>query len=168
VTPLARGLAVGAAQVLLVAAIGARFLYDRTAYPRLWVETAPFDPSMPIRGRYVNINLVVAAERPAPSGDADRAPAMFQARLRAQGDALVAVQDDERGRHWVVSRRCGESPCWQLVAPLAYFIPEHAVDPSRPQAGAALWAEVTLPPTGAPRPIRLGLMRGGAIEPIVP
>lgn len=154
-TPLAKGLVVGAAQVLLVAGIGAKFLSDRATYPRLWVETAPYDPVMPIRGRYVSIALRVDAERAPPGADADRAPNLFLARLEARGDRLVAVQDDERGRHWVRSGRCGERSCWQLAEPLAYFIPEHAVDPSRPQDGATVWAEVTLPPTGAPRPIRL-------------
>ncbi len=167
-TPLAKGLLVGAIQALLVAGIGGKFLYDRSSYPRLWVETAPYDPYMPIRGRYVNIVLRVDADRAAPDAGADRAPNMFRARLETRGDRLVAVQDDVNGRHWVRSARCGERDCWQLAEPLAYFIPEHAVDPSRTQPGETLWAEVTLPPTGAPRPIRLGLKRGEAIEPIRP
>lgn len=154
-TPLAKGLAVGAAQALLLAGIGAKFLWDRESYPRLWVETAPYDPVMPIRGRYVNIVLRVDAERAPPDAEADRATDMFLARLEARGDRLVAVQDDGNGRHWIRSGRCGERDCWQLAAPLAYFIPEHAVDPSNPGEGATLWAEVTLPPTGSPRPIRL-------------
>ena len=62
-TPLAKGLVLGAVQVLLVGSVGAKFLYDRAQYPRLWVETAPYDPVMPIRGRYVNIVLLVDAER---------------------------------------------------------------------------------------------------------
>lgn len=154
-TPLVKGLVVGAVQVLLVAGIGAKFLYDRANYPRLWVETAPYDPVMPIRGRYVSIALLVDAERAAPDVAADRAPNMFLARLEARGDSLVAVQDDGNGRHWIRSNRCGDRNCWQLAEPLAYFIPEHALDPSNPQGGATLWAEVTLPPAGAPRPIRL-------------
>ena len=166
-TPLAKGLLVGAVQVLLVAGIGAKFLYDRSQYPRLWVETAPYDPDMPIRGRYVNIALLVEAERLPPYADVKRAPNMFIARLEARGDRLVAVEDDG-GRHWIRSARCGDEDCWQLAGPLAYFIPEHAVDPSRTRPGETLWAEVTLPPTGAPRPIRLGLKRGEAIEPVRP
>lgn len=158
-TPLARGLAVGAAQALLLAGIGAKFLWDRASYPRLWVETAPYDPVMPIRGRYVSIALRVDADRAPPEAEADRAPDTFLARLEARDGRLVAVQDDERGRHWVRSARCGERGCWQLAEPLAYFIPEHAVDPSRPQPGASLWAEVTLPPAGAPRPIRLEMRK---------
>jgi GDYXXLXY protein len=166
-TPLAKGLVVGAAQVLLVASVGAKFLYDRANYPGLWVETAPFDPDMPIRGRYVNIALRVEADRAAP-GESDRAPNMYLARLEARGDALVAVQDDDNGRHWVRSGRCGEGDCWLLAAPLAYFIPEHGDDPSRQPEGSTLWAEVTLPPSGAPRPVRLGVKKGDAIEPIAP
>jgi hypothetical protein len=166
-TPLTRGILVGAAQVLLVASVGAKFLYDRASYPRLWVETAPYDPDLPIRGRYVNIALLVDADRAAP-GDGDRVPNMFRARLEARGDRLVAVEDDENGKHWVRSGRCGERNCWQLAAPLAYFIPEHASDPSRQPQGVTLWAEVTLPPTGAPRPVRLGRVQGEEIVPIVP
>ena len=166
-TPLAKGLVVGAAQVLLVAGVGAKFLYDRANCPRLWVETAPYDPDLPIRGRYVNIALRVDADRAAP-GDGDRAPSMFLARLEARGDALVAVQDDDNGKYWVRSGRCGEQNCWQLAAPLAYFIPEQGEDPSRQPAGAELWAEVTLPPSGAPRPVRLGVRKDGEIVPIDP
>ena len=160
-TLLMRGLLVGAVQALLVAGIGGKFLFERARYPRLWVETAPYDPDMPIRGRYVNIALLVEADRAAPADDVNRTPDMFMARLEARGDRLVAVQDDN-GKHWVRSARCGDAACWQLAAPLAYFIPEHAIDPSRTRDGAALWAEVTLPPTGAPRPIRLEVREGGA------
>ena len=167
-TLLAKGLVLGAAQVLLVGSVGAKFLYDRAEYPRLWVETAPYDPVMPIRGRYVNIVLLVDAERAESPVDSDKAPNMYLARLETRGGRLVAVQDDEDGKHWVSSRRCGERQCWQLAQALAYFIPEHAVDPSRTPGGAALWAEVTLPPTGAPRPLRLGMKQGEAIEPLAP
>ena len=167
-TPLAKGLLVGAAHVLLVCSIAAKFYYDRASYPRLWVETAPYDPEMPIRGRYVNIALLVDAERNEASAGSGRAPDMYQARLEVRGDRLVAIRDDTAGKHWVSSRHCGKRVCWQLTEPLAYFIPEHAADPSRPRDGATLWAEVTVPPTGAPRPIRLGVNKGGTIEPIEP
>jgi hypothetical protein len=167
-TPFTRGLLVGAAQLLLVASVGAKFLYDRASYPRLWVETAPYDPDLPIRGRYVNIALLVESDRDVPDATFNHAPNMFRARLEARGDRLVVVEDDENGKHWVRSGRCGDRNCWQLAAPLAYFIPEHAGDPSRQPQGITLWAEVTLPPTGAPRPVRLGVRRGEAIEPIAP
>ena len=50
-----------------------------------------------------------------------------------------------------------------LDTPVAYFIPEHAVDPSsRP----GLMAEVTVPRKGPPRPIRLGVKEGEKVTPL--
>jgi len=164
---LGKGLIVGAAQLLLASSVGAKFLYDRANYPRLWVETAPYDPYLPIRGRYVNIALLVDTELEESSVDAEKGPTMFLARLESRDGRLVAVEDPD-GTHWVTSRDCGDRKCWQLAAPLAYFIPEHAVDPSRRPAGETLWAEVTLSPTGAPRPLRLGVKKGEKLEPLEP
>jgi hypothetical protein len=63
-----------------------------------------------------------------------------------------------------ISRRSGALA--QLSEPLAFFLPEHAPDPSRRPPGEELWAEVTLPERGAPRPIRLGVKRAGQPDPI--
>jgi len=169
VTSRSRGLIVAALHMLIVASIGAKFLYDRSHYPSLWVEAAPYDPDMPIRGRYVSIGLMVDAKPSVGNDVSGQHEYGFPVRLEVQGDRLVAVQDNERGRQWVTRCRLDRAGCWRLGQQLAYFIPEHATDPSRPPAGATLWAEVTVPPTGPPRPIRLGLRKdGGAIEPIVP
>jgi hypothetical protein len=53
-----------------------------------------------------------------------------------------------------------------LSEPLAYFIPEHVPDPSVRPDNEELWAEVTVPPSGAPRPIRLGVKSNGVIRPL--
>ncbi len=164
---LGKGLIVGAAQLLLVSSVGAKFLVDRANYPRLWVETAPYDPYLPIRGRYVNIALLVDVELQETPVDAEKGPSMVQARLESRDGRLVAVEHPEGG-HWIAERNCGDRKCWQLSEPLAYFIPEHATDPSRRPAGETLWAEVTLPPTGAPRPLRLGVKTGETLEPLEP
>jgi hypothetical protein len=163
---LTKGCVVAAVQVLFVASVGAKFVYDRANYPRVWVQTVPYDPDLPIRGRYVRIAVLADAERSqSPDAAAESGePAMFLGRLELQGERLVAIEDDD-GRHWVSSRRCGEVQCWQLAAPLAYFIPEHVADPSRRPAGETLWVEVTVPPKGAPRPIRLGVKKDGALAP---
>lgn len=49
---------------------------------------------------------------------------------------------------------------------LAFFIPEHGPDPSRRPPGEELWAEVTVPPRGPLRPIRLGVRRHGQLTPL--
>jgi uncharacterized membrane-anchored protein len=143
VSPLHKGLIVAAAQVLLVASVGVKFLIDRANYPHVWVETAPIDPDLPIRGRYVRLGILVDAERHGTAEDFGGVN-MFSARLEVRDDKLVAVEDQ----------------------PLAYFIPEHVEDPSRRAADEKLWVEVTVPPKGAPRPIQLGVKKDGALTPL--
>ncbi len=164
---LTKGLIVAAAQVALAASVGAKLLIDRANYPRVWVETAPYDPDLPIRGRYVSIALLVDAARDAAPLEDQVGFEMFSSRLEVRGDCLVAVED-AAGRHWVTQRNCGTAKCWQLTNAVAYFIPEHGADPSRRPAGEALWVEVTVPPTGAPRPIRLGVKKGDELTPLDP
>lgn len=163
-SPLAKGLVIAAAQVALAASVGAKFLYDRSHYPRVWAETAPYDPDLPIRGRYVRIAVLVETAR-APAQEGEELADMYMAHLDVFKDRLYAVED-QNGRNWVTRRRCGEAHCWQLANALAFFIPENAVDPSTRPAGEKLWVEVTVPPTGPPRPIRLGVKRAGDAEPV--
>ena len=165
---LTKGLLVGAVQVLLVASVGAKFVYDRANYPRVWVETAPYDPDLPIRGRYVSVAVLVDVQR-EPSAEATGRPGadeVFGSRLAVRDGRLLAIEDADGG-HWVVNARCGAARCWRLTEPVAYFIPEHVEDPSRRPAGEALWVEVTVPPRGSPRPIRLGVKKGDALTPLV-
>jgi hypothetical protein len=60
----------------------------------------------------------------------------------------------------------GEETRWVLALPVAFFIPEHVLDPSRRPAGEELWVEVTVPGKGPPRPIRLGVKKDGALTPL--
>jgi len=51
--------------------------------------------------------------------------------------------------------------------PVPFFIGEHVKDPTWRRDGSELWAEVTIPKSGPPRPLRLGTKQGdGAISPI--
>ena len=82
-------------------------------------------------------------------------------RLRAVDGKVVGDLDDRA----VAAGQLGaggwrRSP--RLAEPVAFFIPEHVPDPSRRPAGEELWAEVTIPRSGPPRPIRLGVMKDGA------
>ena len=163
-SPLHKGLVVAAAQVLLVASVGAKFLIDRASYPRVWVETAPIDPDLPIRGRYVRLGILVDAERNGMAEDFGGVN-MFSARLEVRDDKLVAVED-QAGNHFAHSVSCENRECWRLYETLAYFIPEHVEDPSRRPADEKLCVEVTVPPKGAPRPIQLGVKKDGTLTPL--
>jgi hypothetical protein len=52
------------------------------------------------------------------------------------------------------------------MEPVLFFLPEHAMDPWSQAKGGELWAEVTLPRKGPPRPIRLAIKRGDTFTPL--
>ena len=55
-----KSLVVGAIQLATVASLGAKLLVDRATRPRVWGRTAPADPNLPIRGRYVSLRIEAA------------------------------------------------------------------------------------------------------------
>jgi len=161
-SPLKKGVIVALLQVLLVGSVGAKFVYDREAYPKAWLKTQPFDPNLPIRGRYVRLAIVVELDgKAAPQVEYDSQ----QARLTVRDGSLVAIPDPA-GPRSLRSARCGQTPCWVLTEPVAYFIPEHAQDPSIRKPGEELWVKATIPPNGPPRPIQLGVKMEGKLTPL--
>jgi hypothetical protein len=166
------GTVIAALQVVLVASLGAKLLHDRATLPRVWAQAAPFDPDMPIRGRYVSLQLSVEARG---IGEAKQGPGWQPppaVTLRVEGGRLVAepVRTDSgydpAARHLRFIQRQDGGKMAVLAEPVPFFIPEHIPDPSRRARGEELWVEVTLPKKGPPRPIRLGVRRGSG--PIVP
>jgi hypothetical protein len=123
---LRKGIVVGVLQCALALSVTGKLLYDRATCPRVWVQVVRRDPEMPIRGRYLALQLV--PETTAP----------YFARLDRQ----------------------------QVV----FFVPEHPAEFERSGVGRSegpeIWAEVTLPRTGSPRPIRLGLKQAGRLQPM--
>src|SRR5262245_24530551 len=170
-TLLVKGLLIAALHVGLVASLGAKLLYDLATLPRVLVLTTPYDPNLPIRGRYVSLQLVVEPRgvHEAKPGLASQQPQSIN--LRVEGDRLVAEATarpedyDPSDLHLRFIDRRGEKLA-VLAEPVTFFIPEHIPDPSRRQQGEELWAEVTIPKKGLPRPIRLGVKKGDG--PIIP
>jgi hypothetical protein len=155
------GLALAVIHVLLVGALGLKLLADRARLPRGWARTVPFDPDLPIRGRYVRLRLEV----PLAPADSVRAGEYRRIHLRTTGDRLRAEPDDGGP----VGVRIDSAPNGLVAGldqPVAFFIPEHIPDPSIRPTGEELWAEVTVPRRGPPRPIRLGVRRDGTLTPL--
>ncbi|HEX9444373.1 MAG TPA: hypothetical protein VGA73_09645 [Candidatus Binatia bacterium] len=159
-----KGLVIAVVQVGLVASLGAKMLYDRATRPRVWALTAPYDPNLPIRGRYVSLQLVV--EAPGIQETKPRGMLVLKAvALRVEGNRLIAepipgrILYDSSDLYVRFIDRRGEKLA-VLNQPVAFFIPEHIADPSRRAQGEELWVEVTVPRKGPPRPIRLGVKKG--------
>lgn len=183
-SPRMKGLLLAGLHLALVAGLGGKMLLDRIRCPRVWLKAAPVDPDMPIRGRYVSLQVEVpapTAEFPDPLPEAllkrdpwrriHRHP--LAVHLAMEGHRLVAhpVGADEGSRPTVPAslpeaQRAlpTEARTVTLDQALPFFIPEHLPDPSLRKAGEELWVEVTLPRRGPLRPIRLGVKRAEGFE----
>ncbi|HEY5720035.1 MAG TPA: hypothetical protein VIW02_06605 [Gammaproteobacteria bacterium] len=160
-SPLRRGIVIAVVQAALVLAVGGSFLYQRATLPRAWVLTAGFDPQLPIRGRYVDLRLVIDVR-----GSPDELAAAIKAQhgwvtARAGPDGLQGELLPDAARPGTGLNVTYETARqrWFLSQPIAFFLSEHEPDPTRLEEGEELWAEVTVPPHGAPRPIRLDRRR---------
>lgn len=172
---LKKGLILALVQVLLITLVGAKLMIDRARYPQVWVETAPYDPDLPLRGRYVRLMAVV---EPGQFSDPRKAPGLSDpsssfetsvyhkpGRVEIREGRLVAIRDD-KGPLYFTNGRCGARECLTLAEPLAFFIPENIPDPSIRNNEEQLWVKVTIPPRGAPRPIELGVKKDGKLRPL--
>ena len=124
-----RGLIVALAQVLLVLSLAAKYEVDRRTLPRAWARTGPFDPNLPIRGRYVRLRVLLKG--PGTSCATSDLP------LVVEGDRLVRAGDG--GQYG------------SLCEAVAFFLPEHVPDPSIRLPGEELWVELTVPRRGPDR-----------------
>ncbi len=150
---LTKGLILCGVQTAMVLSIGGKMLLDRATLPRLWVRATPYDPNAPIRGRYVRLTIDAEARGFSEGAVYD------QARYAVEDGKLVARPAAQDGTGTLVNK--GIAP-----VQIAYFIPDRVPDPSRRAAGEELWAEVTVPRKGPPRPIQLGVRKNGVLTPL--
>jgi hypothetical protein len=185
-------LALLVAQLALVSAIAAKYLYQRWTCPRVWTRAAAIDPVLPLRGRYISLRLTVdGCQSTLPSAklatfprDVNGAiksgpyvlrlqrttPVYFGANLRVENNQLVAVrvegQEDSTAGEEVMAEPGAPCDQMQLESGLDFFIAEHAQSPLPLQPGQELWIEVTVLPKGPPRPVQLALKQGGVWKPL--
>jgi hypothetical protein len=166
-----KSLIVALLQVAIVLSLGGKLLYDRAHRPRIWVKTGSVDPDLPIRGRYLTLNLEVHA--PGLNSAATRNKPDFYAwqsiELTAENGELVAHKSDKHTElslaTWGRRPNQSASDVYFLWPSVAFFLPEHAEVP-RIKPGEELWAEVTIPRKGPPRPIQLAVKRGTEWNPL--
>jgi hypothetical protein len=167
--PVYRGIAVAVLQCLIVLSVAGKYAVDRERLPRVWAQAVPFDPDLPVRGRYVSLRLLV--ETPPDAAPRNGAVvAWTSARLSAVEGRLVAAPDPKGTVHiteQAAGAANGQSGAqWVLAEPVAFFIPEHVPDPAWRARGEELWVEASVPAKGSPRPIRLGVKQNGVVTPL--
>jgi hypothetical protein len=165
-----KGLGVALIHILIVLSLGGKLLHDRATRPRIWVRTASFDPDLPIRGRYLTLNLEVQAPELVQPKD-PKHPGLYSGAyvdLAVENGQLVAHRSEAATgmmiNTWNRLQNRGNGN-FLLSPPVVFFIPEHAETP-RLGGGTELWAEVTVPKKGPPRPIQLAVKSGDKWTPL--
>lgn len=174
-TNVQKGLLLAAVQVALVASLGAKLTWDRHRLPRAWAKAVTYDPDLPIRGRYLALQLEVVCDEPGvplvpPPGLRNPPPVNIgyvRGALRIENGRLASdCSSTAQGVNLLRRSQPGHAPITSLSEPVLFFLPEHATDPWREARGGELWAEVTVPRNGPPRPIRLAIKKGDAFTPL--
>ncbi len=167
-----KGLILAVLQMAIVLSLGGKLLYDRAHCARVWVRTGSVDPQLPIRGRYLTLNLEVHA--PGIDSSVLRSNRTFyngsSVELAVENGKLVAHKTSKDTgisiAGWGRQPAENDPDLYFLWPSVAFFLPEHAEVPGINRPGLELWAEVTIPKKGPPRPIQLALKNGSAWMPL--
>lgn len=166
-------------QAVLVLSIAGKYLYERKTCPRVWVPSAQYDPSLPLRGRYLSLQLAVDACA-LPHDAAHQMPGFdnrhnlnnwrWDVKPVAQDGKLVPLlaSDTDRPEQTDEATIRGNQPCnrARLSKNVEYFVSDKAKAPFPLKPHEELWVEVTVPPIGPPRPIQLAISKDGAFTPL--
>ena len=173
--PLTKAIAVALIQVLIVCSLGAKLLYDRHTRPQAWFETARYDPNLPIRGRYLGLQIEVNDSRSPEEVEEKFGSQMQPGGLNSFGQECGSIvlrggtptAEFDNGSMWncdnlsfVRSNARGRTRL-RLNQPLLFFIADTAKDPTGLPLGDELWVLATIPRKGPPRPIALGVKKAG-------
>lgn len=137
------------------------------ARPRVWIQVAPDDPSLPIRGRYLAFSWRLPAEgfTPRENPAANISPFLQNRCDLVVRNAVLTAVANEDGENWVNVRLIDNKPIAIAYDDTPFFIGEHVNIPVLRQT-EELWMEVTLPRKGPPRPIRLATKKDGVLTPL--
>ncbi len=171
------GMALLLVQLALVLSVGAKYLYERSTRPRVWVRTGSVDPNQPLRGRYLALQMLVDGcglprdeKHLQPiypivqNGKTIYSPPKrwdWPVRLEASDGKLVPKPEDDarspaeaQRLSLLEGRACERMPVQPAVE---YFLPDTARGPFPLKKDQELWVEVTVPADGPPRPVQLAL-----------
>jgi hypothetical protein len=176
-------------QLALVSTIAVKYFYQRWRCPSVWTRAAAYDPQMPMRGRYLSLQLTVdGCQSTLPSAkeatfprDVDGAirpgsfvlrpqAVGFSANLKVENGRLEAIRIQnaglDRGGQEISAMPGARCEDMRLKDPVDFYLADTAQGPLPLKANQELWIEVTVPPNGPPRPIQLALKQDGTWKPL--
>jgi hypothetical protein len=175
-----KGVVLLVVQLVLVLSIAGKYVYERKVCPRVWVRTAQIDPNLPLRGRYLALRLTLDAcglphNEAASLGGRGVSPAhttgwRWRVKPEVRSEKLIAglAGDDVRPESTQELTQLGERcDLATLMESADFFIGDRTKSPLPLKPNEELWVEVTVPPSGPPRPIQLAISSGAGFKPLV-
>jgi hypothetical protein len=169
-----KGLVVLGVQLALVLSIAAKFAWERHSCPMVWTRTYQYDPSLPLRGRYLALTLTANAcgmpkgdegplngwlpmDRSLRGGPNDVQQWRVHTIARNGVLAIAPAPDDDSQNAQGASLGQG-FPCEaaRLDDLVDFFVSEKAAVPPL-KSGESMWVLVTVPPSGPPRPVKVAV-----------
>jgi hypothetical protein len=167
-------------QLLLVLSIAGKNLYERKFYPRVWTRARQVDPYLPLRGRYLALQLMIDAcslpreeQYYRPGGRPEIGSltsgwtwSVFPEPVNGRLGASLADATSMNDKAQLIFLE-EHAPCNQVPFSRGeLFIPDTAKPPFPLKPGQELWVEVTLPPSGPPRPIQAAISDSTGFHPL--
>jgi hypothetical protein len=171
------GLILLVVQLFLVSSVAGKYLYERQTCPRLWTRATQFDPNLPLRGRYLALQLVLDScdlphdkahmlQQYSPGGETWQ----WRVSLSVVKGKLVPNLAETPGAPGSTETLSlfANTPCKRatLSTETMLFIPDRARSPFPLKPGQNLWVEVTVPPSGPPRPIQIAISDANGFRPL--
>jgi hypothetical protein len=161
-------------QLFLVLSVAGKYLYERHTRPRVWTRATQYDPNLPLRGRYLAMQLLLdACELPRDQGHTISPPYnkrqsfwQWNVSLTAANGKLIPILEPSHSDTTLTllpGKPCDRAT---LSSEEMLFIPDRADLPLPLKPGQDLWVEVTLPPSGPPRPIQIALSSADGFHPL--
>jgi hypothetical protein len=165
--PVVSGLVIAAVHAAIVLSLGVQAAIGRDRLPRAWAQAAAGARSNRVHGRYITLNLVPVTD----AGLKPRVDLINDRTVARRTPIALEARDGRLLAHAAVASRVdlvrvNTSESGMIGDRLDYFLPPGAPDPMPLLGAGQLWVEASVPAQGPPRPLRLGVMRNGRIEPI--
>jgi hypothetical protein len=186
-----RGLVLLAVQCVLVLTTAGKYVWERHTRPMVWTRVGVFNElelasiSRDPENRYVAVQLLadacsLPARKPDQESDIDIAAEdrgvykhhpvrKDQVRTIARDGRLVVVEADEvpaRGTediYWDLREPCTDARLLEIVK---FYVRSTEAMPTKLQPGQSVWALVTVPKQGPPRPVELAVSDAAGWHPL--
>jgi len=188
-TSLQRGFVVLAVQAALILTTAGKYTWERHTRPMIWTRAEPFGIQLTTenaQSRYAQVYLyadacALSSKPPEMEEDFQNTPAadlehpkqfmVRKGRVRtvAKDGRLVMVDAGEfaapgtQAMHWDMRQPCSQA---RLLDEVEFFVPPGTALPLELKSGESLWALVTVPTQGDPRPIQLAISDATGFHPL--